>query len=180
MKNFDNWFKEFKDNIVDYSYYTDFDKIHRSVDKIKIELNILNSLVGSSKIEDDFENILKKYPETLKCIPILLAIRREEISILEDKDVLTFDFKHQNNSIEQYKHFMRKTGLFDLLETHIINNLIDYVTGVETGLDSNARKNRGGKQMEKLIESYIQGAGYEPNKTYFKEMYLTKIEKNGM
>ena len=62
---------------------------------------------------------------------------------------------------EQYAYFMRKTGLFDMLANHIISNLHDYVTGVETGLDSNARKNRGGHQMEYLVENYIKDTGAE-------------------
>ncbi len=72
---------------------------------------------------------------------------------------------------------MEKTGLFDLLEKHIINNLIDYVTGVETGLDSNGRKNRGGKIMEGLLENHIIKAGFINKKTYFKEMSINNIEK---
>ena len=72
---------------------------------------------------------------------------------------------------------MRETGLFDLLENHIINNLVDYVTGIETGLDSNGRKNRGGHLMEDLVERYIIDAGYIKNKTYFKEMKINEIEK---
>ena len=71
---------------------------------------------------------------------------------------------------------MRKTGLFDLMENHIINNLIDYVTGVETGLDSNGRKNRGGHLMEDLVESYLVRAGLVKGETYFKEMYIHEIE----
>ena len=70
---------------------------------------------------------------------------------------------------------MEKTGLFELLEKHLINNLVDYVTGVETGLDSNGRKNRGGHLMEDLVESYIQKAGFTKNETYFKEMYIHEI-----
>lgn len=71
--------------------------------------------------------------------------------------------------------------MFDLLEKHIINNLIDYATGVETGLDSNGRKNRGGHLMEDLVESFIVKAGYEKDKTYFKEMYIHEItEKWGI
>ena len=73
---------------------------------------------------------------------------------------------------------MRETGLFELLENHIINNLYDYVLGVEVGLDSNGRKNRGGHLMEELVEEYIIDAGYEKDKTYFKEMYLSEIEKS--
>ena len=72
---------------------------------------------------------------------------------------------------------MRKTKLFDLLENHIVSNLVDYATGVETGLDSNGRKNRGGHLMENLVESYIQKAGFVKNENYFKEMYIHEIEK---
>jgi len=85
----------------------------------------------------------------------------------------TFSFKKMNNSIEDYKMFMRKTGLFDLIQNHIINNLVDYVTGVETGLDSNSRKNRGGHLMEKLVESYIVKAGFKKDINYLKEEYIS-------
>ena len=70
---------------------------------------------------------------------------------------------------------MRETGLFDLLEHHIIGSLVDYATGVETGLDSNGRKNRGGHLMEDLVESYIIKAGFVKGRTYFKEMYIHEI-----
>lgn len=73
--------------------------------------------------------------------------------------------------------FMRKTKLFDLLENHIVSNLVDYATGVETGLDSNARKNRGGHLMENLVESFIIKAGFEKGKNYFKEIYIHEIEE---
>jgi len=72
---------------------------------------------------------------------------------------------------------MRKTKLFDLLENHIVNNLYDYATGVETGLDSHARKNRGGHLMEDLVESFIIKAGYKKDVNYFKEMYIHEIEE---
>ena len=80
-------------------------------------------------------------------------------------------------SINDYIKFMRESGLFDLLQNHIINNLYDYVLGIEVGLDSNGRKNRGGHLMENLVESYIIKAGYEKNVNYFKETYLKDIEK---
>ena len=75
-----------------------------------------------------------------------------------------------------YSYFMEKTGLFDLLSNHIINNLYDYVTGVETGLDSNGRKNRGGHLMENLVESYIVNAGFIKDNNYFKEMYISDVQ----
>lgn len=173
-RNFEEWLNQFKFSISGYKYYIDFKKVYKNVDNIKIELNILNSLIGSNQIEKDFENIIEKYPETLKCIPILLAVRQMEIYAQDENGEFTYNFKKQNYSIEQYKVFMRETGLFELLEKHIVNNLVDYCLGIETGLDSNGRKNRGGHQMEDLVEAYIKKSGV---KEYYKEMYLTDIEK---
>ena len=174
-RNFSEWLSKFRSSIANYGYYVDFEKVHRNVDGIKIELNILNSLIGSQNIENDFENLVVKYPETLKCIPLLLAVREKEIYAIDGDGEFTYNFKKANYSVEQYKIFMRKTGLFDLLEKHIISNLIDYATGVETGLDSNGRKNRGGHLMEDLVESFIVKAGFKKGESYFKEMYIHEI-----
>lgn len=174
-RNFKDWLSKFRGSIANYGYYIDFDKVYRNVNEIKVELNILNSLIGSKNIEDDFKNIIAKYPEILKCIPILLAVRANEIYAIDGDGDFTYNFKNINCTSEQYVVFMHKTGLFDLLENHIINNLVDYVTGVETGLDSNGRKNRGGHLMEDLVESFIVNAGYKKDKTYFKEMYIHEI-----
>ena len=174
-RNFSEWLLGFRDSIADYGYYIDFDKVHRNVDNIKVELNILNSLIGSNNIETDFENLINKYPETLKCIPLLLAVRSNEIYAIDGDGDYTYNFKNPNLSVKQYKVFMRKTGLFDLIENHIVNNLVDYATGVETGLDSNGRKNRGGHLMENLVESFIQKAGFLKDESYFKEMYIHQI-----
>lgn len=174
-RNFSEWLLGFCDSIADYGYYIDFEKVHRNVDSIKIELNILNSLIGSNNIETDFENLINKYPETLKCIPLLLAVRSNEIYAIDGDGDYTYNFKNPNLSVEQYKIFMRKTGLFDLIENHIVNNLVDYATGVETGLDSNGRKNRGGHLMENLVESFIQKSGFLKGVNYFKEMYIHQI-----
>lgn len=175
LRDFNAWLSGFRDSIADYGYYIDFDKVHRNVDNIKVELNILNSLIGSNNIETDFENLINKYPETLKCIPLLLAVRSNEIYAIDGDGNYTYNFKNPNLSVEQYKIFMRKTGLFDLIENHIVNNLVDYATGVETGLDSNGRKNRGGHLMENLVESFIQKAGFVKDESYFKEMYIHQI-----
>ncbi len=171
-RNFEDWLSKFCSSISDYKYYIDFDKVYKNVNALKIELNILNSLIGSKNIEQDFKNILKKYPNVLKCIPILLAVRNYEIAVLDNGNLYNYNFENMNYNIEQYNVFMRETGLFDLLSNHLINNLVDYVCGVETGLDSNGRKNRGGHLMENLVEKYLKQA----NLTYYKEMYLNEIE----
>lgn len=176
-RNFNEWFKTFKKSIRDYSYYTDFEKVYGNVETIKVELNILNSLIGSKNIEADFEKLLKDYPQVLKCIPILLAVREHELYAADNDGEYLFNFKKMNCSIEEYKMFMRKTGLFTLISEHLINNLVDYVTGVEVGLDTNSRKNRGGHLMENLVEDYLQKAGLLKGFDYFKEMYISDIEK---
>ena len=177
MRNFETWLKNFKNSIATYDYYIDFEKVIKNINNIKIELNILNSLIGSKNIEEDFVNIIKKYPETLKCIPILLAVRDTEIYAQDEEGSFLYNFKTQNYSVEQYKIFMRKTGLFNLIQNHIINNLVDYVLGVETGLDSNGRKNRGGHLMEDLVEKYIVKAGFVKGVNFFKEMKISEIEE---
>ncbi|MBQ6296381.1 MAG: type II restriction endonuclease [Selenomonadaceae bacterium] len=168
-RNFEAWLKTFRASINDYDYYTDFAKVYDNAEQLKPEIYLLNSLVGSKNIERDFENLLAKYPACLQAIPILLAVRAEEIFC---RDV-NYHFDKPTQSVEQYKYFMRATGIFDLLQNHIIANLYDYVTGVEVGLDSNGRKNRGGHQMENLVEKFLIKAGV----IYHKEIYLNDVEK---
>lgn len=175
-RNFNEWLSKFKTSISDYTYYVDFEKIYKNVDKVKVELNILNSLIGSKNIEEEFQNILVKYPETLECIPLLLAVRSREIFVKDEINEYLFKFDKMVYSMKDYIKFMKESGLFDLLQNHIINNLYDYVLGIEVGLDSNGRKNRGGYLMENLVESYIIKAGYKKDVNYFKEMYLKDIE----
>ena len=176
-RDFNKWLDNFKSSISNYSYYVDIEKIYKSAEKYKVELNILNSLIGSKNIEEDFENIILKYPETLEVIPMLLAVRSNEIFVKDSTNEYLFKFNKMVYSIGDYIKFMRETGLFELLQNHIINNLYDYLLGVEVGLDSNGRKNRGGHLMEDLVESFIVKAGYKKNENYFKEMYLSDIEK---
>jgi type II restriction enzyme len=176
-RNFAEWLLTFTDSIANYRYYIDFETIYKNAEIYKVELNMLNSLIGSKSIENDFEKLVNKYPDVIKCIPTLLAVRQSEIIVLDDAgNKFEYNFKQMNYSVEQYKVFMRETGLFDLLENHLVNNLYDYVLGVECGLNSNARKNRGGHLMEDLVEKFIQKAGFKKGETYFKEMYLQDIE----
>ena len=175
-RDFNKWLTTFRRSIANYDYYVDFKKVHTNIEEIKVPLNILNSLIGSKHIEEDFEKLIAAYPETLKCIPLLLAVRANEICAMDVDGEFQYTFTQPNQSTEQYKVFMRKTGLFDLLQHHIVNNLVDYATGVETGLDSNGRKNRGGHLMEDLVESYIIKAGFIKDVSYFKEMYIHQIQ----
>ena len=178
MRNFNEWISKFKESIADYKYYVDFEKVYRNVDAIKIELNILNSLIGSKDIENEFRLLLNKYPEIHKVIPILIAKRENEIYCQDANGgyLYQFNYDYYPDSYKYYDmmvYFMKETGLFDLLQNHIIRDLVDYVTGVEVGLDSNGRKNRGGHLMENIVERHLK----ETKVTYYKEMYLKDIER---
>jgi len=181
-RNFKTWLAQFRQSIATYEYYVNFPKVYLNVEKIKIELNILNTLIGCKDIESKFVDIITRYPETLKCIPILLAVRDKEIAVTNEEGFFVYKFDSQSVSKENYVSFMSKSGLFDLLQNHLINNLVDYVTGVETGLDSNGRKNRGGHLMEKVVENFLRKANAVKKDdtafvSYFPEMYISEIEK---
>ncbi len=93
-RNFAEWLLTFTDSIADYKYYIDFQTIYTNAEVHKLELNMMNSLIGSKNIEKDFVNLVEQYPEVLKCIPILLAIRQYEIIVLDDEgNKFEYNFK---------------------------------------------------------------------------------------
>lgn len=132
-RDFNTWLSGFRDSIADYGYYIDFEKVHRNVDNIKIELNILNSLIGSKSVEADFEGLMRKYPEVLKCIPLLLAVRANEIYCQDENGgyLFQFDFgKYPPNShvhYERYKYFMRE-GESILTSINLMQNIFLHIT----------------------------------------------------
>ncbi len=107
MRNFEKWLGKFKNSIATYDYYIDLKKVIKNVSNIKIELNILNSLIGSKNIEEEFENIIKEYPKILKCIPILLAVRDTEIYAQDAFEKVGFKLKE---IIIKEQHNCKATG----------------------------------------------------------------------
>lgn len=175
---FDEWLSLFKDSIADYRYYTDFNKVYSNIEKNKKGLSLLNTLIGCENIEQHFDELVSSHPEVLNTIPILLAKREPEVFARDEEGGFNYRFDKMNLPFEQYKVFMRKTGLFDLLQNHLVGNIIDYAIGIETGLDSHGRKSRGGDLMENLVEEYIIKAGFTKGINYFKEMGTRDIECN--
>lgn len=171
---FDDIMQNLRKTVADYSYYTDFDKVYKNADKFKVELNILNSLIGEKDIENKFKDLVELYPNVLKIIPMLLAKRGYKVEVFKDKNI-TFDFLETNLDISMYSEFMKESGLFSLLKESKIKSLNDYLIGIEVGLDSNARKNRTGTAMENIVESYIKKI---PNVEYHKEMKKKAISES--
>lgn len=171
MRDFDQWLGTMRSSISSYGYYIEFSKVVDNAKKMKTELHLLNSLIGSQDVENEFRDLLLKYPQAIKAIPILLAKRESEIYACDEEGGGFYHFDKITESVDEYCVFMRKTGLFDLISRHLTNNLYDYAIGIEAGLDSNGRKNRGGHLMEDLVERYIRQTGVE----YYKEMKSTEI-----
>lgn len=165
-----------KNRICNWDYFVNFQKVYKNIEEIKIELCILNSLIKSKNIKADFKNLIQMYPNVLKAIPTLLAIRGNNIRVGIEKEIL-INFNKKLNSIEEYTLFMEKTGLFELIRNNINNNLVDYATGVEVGIDTNTRKNRTGSMMENLVEHYLINSNLIENVNYFKQIDLNNFQK---
>lgn len=177
MRDFEEWLKTFTDNINGWNYYVNYNTAYKNTTAVKRQLALLNTLKGSENIEEEFKDLVTTYPECLQAVPLLLAVRENVIAITENDRRLDFNFKNLNYDVELYVEFMQKTGIFELLQSHIVGDLLDVGLGINIGLDSNARKNRGGDQMEDLVEFYIKQAGFVKDVTYFKELYLEDVEK---
>lgn len=177
MRDFEEWLKTFTDNINGWNYYVNFDTAYKNTSAVKRELALLNTLKGSDNIKSEFVDLINCYPECLHAIPLLLAVRENVIAITDNERRFDFDFNNMNYDVNDYCEFMEKTGVFDLLQSHVIGDILDVGLGINIGLDSNARKNRGGDQMEDLVEHFICEAGFVKDVTYFKEMYLEDVER---
>lgn len=154
----------FTPTIFTWSFYSDFPKIERNTFKIKVQLNILNALLWEQDIENKFLEILTSYPETREVLPILLAVRGTFTLVLDSDSkelknmshLFKKDTKLSEQDREELLKFFHDSGLRNIFENKKITNLSDYVFGIETGLDTNARKNRSGTQMEDIVEDFIK------------------------
>jgi type II restriction enzyme len=160
-----------KESIATYSWFVNFNKVYKNVSEVEIPLNILNSLIGKEDFDSQFIQLIKKYPEVVSVIPLLVAVRQDKIKIIEG-EVIEYLFKSNALSPEEYLRFVIKTGLKEIFTNNKITNLVDYVTGVEVGLDTNARKNRTGTVMEDLVEEFLKK---ESNIRYLTQANKTDI-----
>lgn len=153
--------QSFKEKITRWDYFVNWQKVIINVKMFEKELNILNYLIGKDNLEKEAFDLFKQYPDAIKAIPTLLAVREGVIDVLIDSK----DFKYKNLNFFQPEYtdleihdiveFVIKSGFGDLILNGQIKNFVDYATGVEVGLDSNGRKNRGGTLMENLVEEFV-------------------------
>ncbi len=186
QKNFQNLISTFRKTIFTWSYFCNFPKIEQNTFKIKVQLNILNSLIWEQNIEDRFLEIVIKYPEVREVLPILLAVREKFNLILDEetKEILEvkylFDKKVKLDIAweKELIKFFKNSWLQKIFENKHIKNLEDYVFGIETWLDSNARKNRSWTLMENLVEDFIKDFCDKNNCEYKEQATAKWIKEN--
>lgn len=161
---FHSLISSFTPTIFTWSFYCDFAKIEKHTFAVRVQLGILGSLIGEGDIENKFTSLIREYPEVRKVLPILLAVR-DPLQIILNSDTkeieevgFLFDPSVSLDTLweEKMRVFFRESGLRGILADRKISNLSDYVFGIETGLDTNARKNRSGTLMEDIVEDFIR------------------------
>ena len=177
-----------KPSIILWSYFVNWDKVFNNTKKIEIALNNLNYLIGKEDFDSEFRFLIKENPEIAKVIPALVVrdgsnTNRFNILVDYQKKKLVYeeyDFSKKemtDEDVEKYLMFVKESGLKDLIISQKIKNLVDYMIGVEAGLDSNGRKNRGGHSMESIIEFFIKDVCESKKYSYIKEATSEKINK---
>lgn len=180
---FNELYSSFKKKITQWDYFVNWKKVIQNIEPIEKELNLLNFLIGKKDLHRETVDLIVKYPDTIKAIPLLLAIRDKSLEVLIDtRNFIYREFnftkkKYTKEELKSFADFILKSGLGALLKDKKIKNLVDYATGVEVGLDSNGRKNRGGSLMESLVEEFIRDTCQELNIEYLPQATAKKIRE---
>lgn len=191
LQNSDSIFQYILDNLkpsnTHWSYFVNWEKVFENTRKIELSLNLLNYLIGKDDFEKEFRFILTENPEVISALPLLVVRGGDNTSKLivlvdySNKKLVykEFDFSKKelsNEDIKSYLEFVTKTGFRSLIENKKIKNLVDYMIGIEAGLDSNGRKNRGGHIMEDIIEIFVKDVCNRLGFRYLKEANAGKIQ----
>lgn len=150
-KDFDTFMSQLQETNQTLDFFCDFNKIDQNVNDIKLSLCMLNSLIGAPNLRKAVETIWQRDRTAFDVMDILIAVRdRGNKKVIDTKGrcvpLSSFFF-----DIDGVMEYLESTGLAEVLQQQKIKNLVDYVFGIETGLDSNARKNRSGHVMERMI-----------------------------
>lgn len=158
-KDFDTFVSQLKETNQTLDFFCDFDKISQNVDDIKLSLCMLNSLIGSTDLRKSVETIWNRDKNAFSVMDILIAVRTRDKKKILDSVGNCVPLESMFNSVDSIMTFLTDTGLGAILQNQQVKNLVDYVFGIETGLDTNARKNRSGHVMENAVANIFNEAG---------------------
>lgn len=172
-----------------HEFFVDWAKVKKNVERYRVELSILSTLIGSKNFDDDLRNLLLRYPQVVEAIPLLIAVREKELSVIdergaEENEIIEYDFSRkelEEKEIEKIINFFHKTGLKTFLQEIAKQCLWDYVTGVEVGMDTNARKNRSGSFMERAVEPILYSVCREEEDCFvLRQKYFSYLRNYGI
>ncbi len=177
-KDFNNLITTFKSSIKTWDYFVNWKKVFSNGSDLEIILNKLNYLLGKENLKEEFKTLYSSNPDVVKALPVLLAVRENKLEVFDKatKNSEFFDFTGTEKDPDKYYEFLEKSGLAQLFQKDGVKNLVDYVTGVEVGLDSNGRKNRGGTLMEEIVKSFISELCNKKGFEYLSQARSTLIK----
>ena len=170
MKDFDEFMSQLQETNQTLDFFCDFDKIAQNVENIKLSLCMLNSLIGSDDMRKSVETIWNRDKSAFDVMDILIAVRSEGKKKVLNSIGKCVVMDSLFESVDGVMEFLENTGLADVFQTRKINDLVDYVFGIETGLDTNARKNRSGHVMEGMVARIFD----KNNIDYRQEVYSSE------
>ena len=154
-------------------YFVDFEKVKGNVRKIALKLNQLNYLIGKDNLEEAINDLYEENPKVFEVLDILIAVRNKNAKTLDNTGKITL-LENYFTSPKGVLEYIYETGLAEVFKNKEISNLVDYVFGIEVGLDTNARKNRGGDNMSKAVSLLFDKEGIyykkEVNSTLFLDI----------
>ena len=177
-KDFNYLVSTFRSSIKTWDYFVNWNKVFANSAELEIALNKLNYLLGKDDLRGEFYKLYDSNPDIVKALPVLLAVRENKLEIYDkiSKDSEFYDFSGKDKDADKYFEFLDKSGLAKLFQRDGIKNLVDYVIGVEVGLDSNGRKNRGGTLMEEIVGIFLEDFCKQNKLEYFPQARPSKIK----
>lgn len=170
-KDFDLFMSQLAETNATLDFYTDFSKIRENVRSIEIKLNTLNYLIGKEDLDAAVKELWENDKRVFSILDILIATRQEQHKKYLDEKGKPHLVHELLNSYEGVMTFLNETGLTDVLKNKDIKNLVDYVFGVEAGLDTHARKNRSGDITELLLHRILTANGIEHRREVYSREF---------
>ena len=177
-KDFDHLVSSFRSSIKTWDYFVNWNKVFTNSANFEIALNKLNYLLGKDDLQGEFYRLYESNSDIAKALPVLLAVRENNLEVYNktSKELESYDFSGEGGDVNKYFEFLDKSGLIKLFQRDGIKNLVDYVIGVEVGLDSNGRKNRGGTLMEEIVGLFLEDFCKQNNLKYIPQASPSKIK----
>lgn len=181
MVPFNTFMSQLKDTNATLDFFADFKKVSSNVSKVSMKLNQLNFLLGKEDLRAAIKMLFAENPKAFSVLDILIAVRKKDKKLVLNENLKAVLLDTYFNDVDSVIKYIEGTGLADVFRSREIKNLVDYVFGVEVGLDTNARKNRSGKQMANAVAAYFKLSSIpfeeEVNSTEFEGLKVLGKDK---